>query len=520
MPSLASRVALVVSVALLLLAAPAAAAPPAGGVLLVDRPASPLLDGANVSFFDAGGRTMSEDGRYVVFASAADALHPDTFSQVFRRDLTTADTVLVSTGPDGPANGLCGSPSLSADGTKVAFRCGDTGNLVTGVSGNAVYVRDVGAGTTEVVSRGDGANGPVATSALSPVISGDGTAVAFVTTDALPANGGTTDVNGATDIYVRDGTATFLASVPVGSTTAGGGFGIPGIDFDGTAVAFLTQAALAHDNAAFTDSGSSIDAYLRERTGAHTYLISHGAATQAGASQGAPPAVSGNGNQVAWNTSTAVIAADDNGVLDVYTTTVSTDARTLISRRSAADGGAVGDGSSGSPAYPIGPSAVYIAFQTAAQNFGGDGNGPTRDIAVRSIGANTTTLATGTAGGGTAPDDNTAAPAVSGDGSRVSFVSLATNLGGPRDFQNVFTRAGTQTARLTAVGQRAVRGQRPDRRRRAPRTQRRRPLRGVQVEVGRALRPGRRPLLERLPARHGDRRVCAREHRRGRRPRK
>src|SRR4051794_1644771 len=109
-----ARVAFAAAAALALTAAPAAALPAAGGVLFVDQPPGDLLDAANNSTLAfAGGRTMSDDGRYVVFTSGADALEPSSHSHVFRRDITSGETMLVSTGPNGPSSGSCTSATVS-----------------------------------------------------------------------------------------------------------------------------------------------------------------------------------------------------------------------------------------------------------------------------------------------------------------------------------------------------------------------------------------------------------------------
>src|SRR4051794_7833346 len=378
------RRAAIVACASLWLGAPASAAPVAGGSLRGERAGSPLLEGASSSTLPSvGGRTMSDDGRYVVFSSDADSLRATPFSNVFRRDLTTGETALVSTGPNGPANGSSLNPSVSADGTKVAFVSGAT-NLVDGVSIiQGVYVRDLVAGTTELVSRGDGPAGAPANSGFNHVISGDGTAVAFSTGEALPAVGAPTDTNNDIDVYVRDGTSTYLASVARNGTEAKGSALTPGIDYDGTAVAFLTTVSLVHTNSVFPDNGTSFDLYLHERTG-ETYLVSHGSSAEAGVVLGQQPAVSGSGKFVAWTTNTAVdSAADTNGVADVYATNLTTDAVALFSRGSM--GGAVGNAASGAPAFPTGATdpPPRLAFQTAATNLGpDDGNGSVRDVAV------------------------------------------------------------------------------------------------------------------------------------------
>ena len=330
--------------------------------------------------------------------------NPPATPTCFRRDLTTGETVLVSTGPNGPANSFSANATISADGTEVAFLSTAT-NLVDGVTvPQAIYVRDLAAGTTEVVSRGDGPTGAVTQSSFNPVISGDGNVVAFLTGEGVPATDGAVDNNSSVDVYARDRatTTTHLASVAHNSNTAtGAAFGTPGIDFDGSAIAWVTVVSVAHINSAITDGTGTFDVYLRERSPARTFLISHGPSTQAGVVISRPPAVSGGGDVVAWSTNTAVAGGgvDSNGVTDVYATSVASDVVSLVSRESGATG-PVGNGASFGPAFGTGATTSPVAFETEATNFGSDGNDTVRDVAVRSLSSFTTTLATGTAGEG------------------------------------------------------------------------------------------------------------------------
>ena len=69
---------------------------------------------------------ISNDGRYVVFESAAgnltDTPFPSGVFHVFLRDREKGTTRMLTTNADGePANGLSGNPVISADGTAVAF---------------------------------------------------------------------------------------------------------------------------------------------------------------------------------------------------------------------------------------------------------------------------------------------------------------------------------------------------------------------------------------------------------------
>ena len=92
---------------------------------------------------------VSEDGRYIIFESLASNLVTNDFNgtnDIFIHDLTTGLTTLVSVNADGTAspNGPSHSPSISADGLKVAFVSRAT-NVVAGVANpfGEVYLRDV-----------------------------------------------------------------------------------------------------------------------------------------------------------------------------------------------------------------------------------------------------------------------------------------------------------------------------------------------------------------------------------------
>lgn len=149
--------------------------------------------------------SISANGRYVVFTSAAELVPSDTSStDVYVRDRVAQHTVRVSAAPGGAEpNGGAGSASISADGSMVAFSSIAT-NLVPGTDANGfvsdVYLRDMVHETTtrvSVSSSGSQGNG----NNTLPAISGDGQHVGFVadSTNLIPG-----DTNGATDVFVRD----------------------------------------------------------------------------------------------------------------------------------------------------------------------------------------------------------------------------------------------------------------------------------------------------------------------------
>jgi Tol biopolymer transport system component len=115
-------------------------------------------------------------------------------SHVVVRDLARARAVTIAS-PAG--SGLAFEPSLSSSGRRVAFVARPGGTRQT-----QVFVHDVSARRTQLVSRADGRDGPPGMgSASHPAISGDGRRVAF-TSEAW--NLSPQKCNSARGIFVRD----------------------------------------------------------------------------------------------------------------------------------------------------------------------------------------------------------------------------------------------------------------------------------------------------------------------------
>ncbi|HEY7629390.1 MAG TPA: hypothetical protein VH817_01750 [Thermoleophilaceae bacterium] len=186
-----------------------------GRTMRVERADGP--NGALADGFAFDG-TMSADGSRVAFVTSADNLgdgDTDMDTDVHVRDLDTGRTILVSR-----ANGLNGAKadnrvedaSISADGQHVAFST-DADNLSPDDpapnNDDDIYVRDIGAGTTRLVSVAT--NGQKANSGSEdPTLSADGSRVAF---DTNATNLGANNFN-STQVWVHDLTSgtTTLAS--------------------------------------------------------------------------------------------------------------------------------------------------------------------------------------------------------------------------------------------------------------------------------------------------------------------
>ena len=187
-------------------------------------------DTANASSFLASGNTISDDGRYSVFASQATNLVSgisglDGDQHIYLYDAVADAITLVSasTTAGQAADGFSSQPVISADGSKVAFRSGAS-DLVAGFvdnnGGNTdLFLYDVATGVTTLVSEGavlgqggDGFSG-------ESRISDDGGKIVFQS-GATDLVSGITDGNSTSDIFLHD-VATGVTTLVSESSTSG-----------------------------------------------------------------------------------------------------------------------------------------------------------------------------------------------------------------------------------------------------------------------------------------------------------
>ena len=160
----------------------------------------------------AANPSVSPDGAYVVFESAADNLVGDDFNganDIFLgQPAAPGATVRVSVpSTGGEASGFApaptSAPAVSGDGNVVAFES-DSSNLVAGDTNGVtdIFVRDRAAGKTERISAAtDGTEGNKGS--FRPGISGDGRFVIFESAASNLLPGGA-DSNGVKDVFLRD----------------------------------------------------------------------------------------------------------------------------------------------------------------------------------------------------------------------------------------------------------------------------------------------------------------------------
>jgi Tol biopolymer transport system component len=173
---------------------------------LVERIAPKDVEPNGSSFWPA----ISGNGRYVAFASHATNLvtgDRNDSPDVFLYERSTQSITLVSRGPGGrTANGVSGSPSISADGRLVVFQS-DASDLTCpercppGVEDinllPDVFVFDRASGITRWISRGS--DGAWMEESVAPVLDAEGSIIAFASKHPIDAS----DVWNDFDLFVH-----------------------------------------------------------------------------------------------------------------------------------------------------------------------------------------------------------------------------------------------------------------------------------------------------------------------------
>ncbi len=207
--------------------------------------------------------SISADGRYVVFRSNAPLVVADTNStyDVFVYDQQTRETSRVSVSSSGEQSTLPSfGVSISADGRYVAFSSA-ADNLVEGDTNNAtdVFVHDRQNRSTSRVSvsnSGDEGSG------TNPSISADGRFVLF---DSGSTNLVSGDINDSVDVFVHDRQTGTTSRVSVSSSGEEGDDRSenPVVTADGRYIVFDSEAT----NLVSGDTNNFDDVFVHERSG-------------------------------------------------------------------------------------------------------------------------------------------------------------------------------------------------------------------------------------------------------------
>ncbi len=422
---------------------------------------------------------FSSDGKIIAFENIAGNLvanDNNLVNDVFARDLSTQVTTLASVrSPLLPAafttSGSGTLSSVSADGRYVVFTSNvfygvPTSDLAPGVTFESgygtshVFVRDTQTGAIQVVDLG--ANGVAKGGGGTPVITPDGRYVAFLGGTALLPPGIAVSDGHDTNVFVRDlqTQTTSVVSLDATGTHDAPGGGELAISSDGRYVAWTSHDVSAVAGVQTPPVYNQSAVFLRDRQTGTNYFVSHDLAND-GAINGYAYniSLSADGRYLAYRSNDPNLAANDtNNGFDVFRWDRTTGLNALVSVNLAGTG--TGNGQSASENRPVmTPDGRYIAFDSAAGNLvAGDSNGRT-DVFVRDMqGTGTTTRVSVPNSGGSANNDSVF-PTISDDGSRVAFLSNASNLtaapsggGGTKTFVRDLTQGITIAATVNTAG--------------------------------------------------------------------
>lgn len=435
--------------------------------------------------------TMTPDGRYIAFVSAANNLAAgDTngIPDVFVRDRLAGTTTLVSLGAKSTGSfflpGVSSeAPEITPDGRFVAFYSSAT-NLVPGVTNSGeVYVRDLVAGTTTLASTNartllQSVVGTTNGISCNHRISDDGRYVAFVTATNPIAGAYSRGVvlrhdlqSGVTEIVhtnanvppLPPGELRSLDLTPdgrfvafVGNTNVGGSPAQCVYRWDGqSATTELVSrklnggvtAGAACDWPTLDASGryvafvcsdinlttntlvGSPQLYIRDLTLAQTEAVHRsGAGAAYAVNTLTAPAMSANGQVIVFDApDSKVLTNDNNNASDVFARDRQAGATEMISVHHATLPALTANSLSGSSTLSVSSNGRFVAFASDGDGVVAGDTNGFRDVFVRDLFLATNILVS-TASNGSPANGNSTGPAISADGRYVAFASYATNL--------------------------------------------------------------------------------------------
>lgn len=460
------------------------------------------------SFWDSA---MTPDGRYVAFTSAANNLVPgytNGIPGVFVRDTWTGTTTLVSVGAQNAVFDVFGgvghpasrseAPCISPDGRYVVFLSTAT-NLVAGVTNTAeIYLRDLVAGTTSIVSSNAHAYIAGSLQAYSPRLSDDGQWLAFqASSTASPTNAyvfrhnmaaGTDELvssnavppdedyrsaqtldmtpdgrfitfiantnsggNMTSCVFLWDGStaATLLVNVDTnGGVPAGSSAQLPLVDGTGRYISFLCTGGNLATNQ--VDSGPHF--YLRDIQAGTTTLVDAstngiGSARNFRGQHSMTP----DGRFVAFDCMDAdLVPQDNNQASDVFARDLATNQCELVSGHVPGLDSQTAAPANNSARLSLSADGRFLVFAATTRAVLGNGTNNYRGVFVRDLVYGTNLLVSVDTNGLPFANGVSTEPAISADGRYVVFTSAANNLvsGDTNGRPDVFRRdllSGTTT---------------------------------------------------------------------------
>ena len=378
--------------------------------------------------------SVSSNGTRIAFVSDADNLvHNDTNAcrDVFVRDLLNGTNLLVSVAANGATTGDGPStdPAISADGRYVAFDS-TADNLVAGDTNKAmdVFLRDLQAGTTALISVNTSGAGQGNADSYSPMISPNGRYIVFRSKATNLASG---SFSGGDNLFVRDvQSAKTYALTTTGAGAAAVAAGGRYIAFSGlSANAYLwdTQTATTVYTKTTTYSTSGIgispdgNRLLYVMSG-QLYAVDR--ALNSSWTVGAALSAGFAGWRFTADSRFVVYTAPLSGTNQVYLYDLQVRTNLLVSRDYATGG--AGYGSSDSP--DISSDGRFVAYRSAATDLVPGGTNGVASIYVYDRQTSATILLSASLLGPWAASGGSLVPVFSSDAQTLFFQSWASDI--------------------------------------------------------------------------------------------
>lgn len=361
--------------------------PASPAAALVSPPAPYLVSrapsGAVITGF-ASDPAVDGSGRFVAFATATslDPADTDTLSDVYLRDRWAGTTELISVSTAGiTGNATSAAPTISDDGRYVAFRSAATNWDGPATSGRwNAWVRDRVKRTTLRASIGH-TGASLGADVENPSISGNGRYVVYASS---ASNVVPNDTNAKMDVFVRDlvdGTNDRVSISVFEGQSSEDSYG-PSISDDGNRIAFVSGEELASGR-----PGADADVFVRDRAAGSTLNANFDSGAVAGNADPSLPAISGNGRYVAFaSEATNLVAGDTNARRDVFRRDLQTNATIRVSLH---DNDQQLAGESTRPW--LSDDGDHVAFSSSATATASEPDaGPDTDVFVRRVSTSTT----------------------------------------------------------------------------------------------------------------------------------
>lgn len=383
----------------------------------------------------SGDVSMSKDGRYIAFSSAASNLVAgDTNGKhdIFVKDKTTGTTTRVNVSSGGSqATTDTAESIISGNGQFVLF-ASDSTNLIASDTNNKVdlFLRDLQAGTTEAISSTPGGTqGNNHSGAIGFDISADGRFVVFSSSATNLVAG---DTNGVDDVFIKDRKLNTLQLV---SKSSGGTLGNassrrPSVSCDGAYISFTSYST----NLVASDSNGVSDVFLVERIGGDS-IKNVTLAGNGDVGSNDPALISCDSSSLVFTSSaTNLVAGDTNSREDIFTYNILAE---TFERISVSTAGVQASFHSDHPS--ISADGKYVAFDSGASNLVSGDTNATSDVFLRDrIGGTTERVSMRTAS--TQASGGSFMSSISADGQFVVYNSFDAGLVGSdtNGFEDVF----------------------------------------------------------------------------------